>query len=78
MRAAMILSSLLVASSAFAQNEAIPEGSLEKFGSTGLPQVETVAKVAAVRPVKVSPRVTKETQVPEGSLEKFGATGLGQ
>ena len=77
MRAAMILGCLLVASSAFAQNE-IPLGSLEKFGSTGLPQTETEVKVAVVRPVKVSPRVTKETQVPEGSLEKFGATGLGQ
>lgn len=78
MRAAIILGSLLVASSAFAHNDAVFEGSLEKFGATGLPQIESAAKVAVVRPVKVSSRVTKETRVSEGSLEKFGATGLAQ
>lgn len=78
MRAAIVLGCLLVASSAFAHNDAVFQGSLEKFGATGLPQTESAGKVAVVRPVKVSSRVAKETQVSEGSLENFGATGLAQ
>jgi hypothetical protein len=75
-RAAMILGGLLVASSALAGSDIYPQDSLEKFGSTGLPQMEVAVKPAS-QP-KVAVRVTKETQVAEGSLEKFGATGLGQ
>jgi hypothetical protein len=78
MRAAIFLGSLLVVSSAFANNDALFQGSLEKFGATGLPQTETADKVSATRPAKVVSRVSKETQVSEGSLESFGATGLAQ
>jgi hypothetical protein len=78
MRAAIVLGSLLVVSSAFANSDALFQDSLEKFGATGLPQTETAAKVAAVRPAKVVSRVAKETQVSDGSLESFGATGLAQ
>jgi hypothetical protein len=76
-RAAMILGGLLVASSALAGSDVYPQDSLEKFGSTGLPQMEVAVKPAS-HPAKVAVRVTKETRVAEGSLEKFGATGLGQ
>ena len=78
MRGIMILGGVLVASSALAAGEAFEDGSLEKFGATGLPQAETAAKVQASRPAKVVSRVTKETPIAEGSLEKFGATGLGK
>jgi hypothetical protein len=78
MRAAIILAGLLVASSAVAAGDAFQDGSLEKFGATGLPQADAPVKAPAVRTTKVVSRVTKETQVAEGSLERFGATGLGQ
>lgn len=79
MRAAIILAGLLVASSAVAAGDAFQDGSLEKFGATGLPQADAPVKaLAVVRTTKVVSRVTKETQVAEGSLERFGATGLGQ
>jgi hypothetical protein len=55
----------------------IPEGSLEKFGSVGLPQLEQT-EAPKVRPALVSVRVTRETSIPEGSLEKFGSVGLPQ
>ena len=51
----------------------VMEGSLEKFGATGLPQVVVVGKA-----VRKAASVTKETEMPEGSLEKFSATGLAQ
>ena len=53
------------------------EGSLEKFGATGLPQVVVVAK-ASTSAVRKAAGATKEAQMPEGSLEKFNATGLAQ
>ena len=86
MRAAIVLAgSLLFVSSAFAAETQVPEGSLEKFGATGLVQ-ETliVASVSTRQAARKAPsaakvtQVTKETQVTEGSLEKFGATGLSQ
>jgi hypothetical protein len=50
-----------------------------QYDVTGLPQLESVTKAPASRPVKaVAVRTTKENQVSEGSLEKFGATGLGK
>ena len=76
MRAAIVLGSLLVVSSAFANSDALFQDSLEKFGATGLPQAETTIKGPAVRTAKVVSRVSKETQVSDGSLESFGATGL--
>ena len=55
----------------------VMEGSLEKFGATGLPQVVVVAKVSTSA-VRKAAGATKEAQMPEGSLEKFNATGLAQ
>ncbi|HEY6241326.1 MAG TPA: hypothetical protein VIW78_10875 [Burkholderiales bacterium] len=79
MRAAIVLvGSLLVVSSAFAGETQLAEGSLEKFGATGLQQVVVVAKTSTSQATSKTARIVKETQVSEGSLEKFGATGLSQ
>jgi hypothetical protein len=52
------------------------EGSLEKFGSTGLPQYTMpTPKAAAHKATRVA---AVETPMAAGSLEKFGATGLPQ
>jgi hypothetical protein len=56
----------------------VSEGSLEKFGATGLPQLLVAAKVSTSQAVRKAAGVTKEAQMPEGSLEKFNATGLAQ
>jgi len=54
------------------------EGSLEKFGATGLPELLVVATVSTGEAARKAVSVTKETEMPEGSLEKFSATGLAQ
>ncbi len=54
------------------------EGSLEKFGATGLPELLVAATVSTSQAVRKAASVTKEAQMPEGSLEKFNATGLAQ
>ena len=56
----------------------VSEGSLEKFGATGLPQLLVAATVSTSEAVRKAASVTKETQMPEGSLEKFNATGLAE
>jgi len=56
----------------------VSEGSLEKFGATGLPQLLVAATVSTSQAVRKAGSVTKEAQMPEGSLEKFNATGLPQ
>jgi hypothetical protein len=54
------------------------EGSLEKFGATGLPELLVVATVSTGQAARKVVSVTKEAQMPEGSLEKFNASGLAQ
>ena len=56
----------------------VSEGSLEKFGATGLPQLMVAATVSTSQAVRKTASVTKEAQMPEGSLEKFNSSGLAQ
>jgi hypothetical protein len=74
---------IVVASLNLVTHEAtVAQGSLEAFGSVGLPQAPETSKPSAPKArrflVVAASRVTPETKVPQGSLEAFSSVGLPQ